>query len=491
MFKKLLIANRGEIAVRVIQACRELGIASLSLYQPADRGSLHVRLADECVLLETAAGFVDQSEILRLAVQRDADAIHPGYGFLAERPDFIRACAKHGITVISAPAEVVAGVTDKLPALTRAQAAGFATVPHSTRQFEPGELSAARAEADRLGYPLKIKAQHGGRGRGETLVPAPEHLDKALAAAFAEAQMFYGDRAVYLEQAPGSARAVSVPVMADGAGRPVHLGECESALVVGNQRLLVESGARQLAQPQRLALWQTALELAELFQIENVASVEFMLDESGPARFTEIKARLSIEHPVTEALTRLDLVQQQIRLAAGEPLAITQDQVGLHGWAMTCRLTAEDPWHDFRPTPGRLHSVRWPAGPEVRVDTYVYPGCEVPAEYEPLIAKLTTWAPDRAGCVARLRRALGELSLSGLATNLPLLRRIAWAPSFALGNYTAELARLPLDQPPETDDQARRLAAAAAVLYSLRTNEFQPRLPERLLSGWRRAGRSF
>jgi len=491
MFKKILIANRGEIAVRVIRACRELGIASLSLYQQPDQRSLHVRLADECVPLESAAGFMDQAEILRLALRAGADAIHPGYGYLAERADFIQACAARGITVIGAPAAAVAAVSDKVPALERAQAAGFAVVPHSTQAFTEDERAALRDEASRLGYPLKIKARHGGRGRGETLVAAPEQLERALDVAFAQAQAFYADRSVYLEKALSPARSVSVLVLADHAGRRVHLGENESTLLLGNQKILVESAARHLTPAQRSDLWHTALDLARLFGVENLASIEFLLDWEGAALFSEIKARLSIMHPVTEALTRVDLVQQQIRLAAGEPLALAQEQVSLTGWAMTCRLTAEDPWHNFQPAPGQLQSVRWPQGPEVRVDTYVYAGGDVPAEYETLLAKLTTWAPDRAGCVARLRRALSELSLSGIASNLPLLRRIAADPAFADGSYSDELAAQALDHQDQPEDELRRLAAAAAILYTQRTGQFQPRVPERLLSGWHRADRSF
>jgi len=490
MLKKILIANRGEIAVRVIRACRELGVASLSLYQRPDERSLHVRLADECVPLESPAGFMDQDEILRLAVQAGADAIHPGYGFLAERADFIRACAAQGLTVIGGPAEAVALVADKVAALECAQAAGFATVPHSSKTFVEDEPALLRAEAERLGYPLKIKARHGGQGRGETLVNSPDQLERAVATAFAAAQAFYADRSVYLEKALPAAHTVSVPIAGDRFGRRVHLGERDHTLVLGNQQILVESAARQLSAEQRSQLWRTALDLASLFKVENLANAEFLLDGAGRAYFTEIKARLSIMHPATEALTRVDLVQQQILLAAGEPLSLSQEQVNLNGWAMTCRLTAEDPWQNFRPAPGQVQSVRWPQGPEVRVDSYVEAGGDVPSAYETLIAKLTTWAPDRPGCVARLRRALGELSLAGIASNLPLLQQISWDPGFADGSYTDDLLSQPFVRQPESDDQLRQLAAAAAVLYTLRRGQFQPCLPERLLSGWHRAGRS-
>ncbi len=489
VFKKVLIANRGEIAVRIIRACRELGLASLALYEPADADSLHVRLADECVRLDSPHGFSDQAAILRLAQAKGAGAIHPGYGYLAEQAGFIRACAAHGLALIGPPAEVVERVGDRIGALQRARAAGFPTLPHSERSFGDDELSAVQAEAERLGWPLRIKSCPGGRGRGERLVRSPDGLEPALRQAQAEAQAVYGDRRVYLERTFPRAHQVDVQVLADGHGGLVHLGEREGSQVFGNQKLLVEAPAPVLPPERRQALWQAALELARLFGYQNAGSVEFVVGGDGQFYFTEIKARIQMDHPVTEAISGLDLVQAQIRLAAGEPLWLAQADVRLNGWAMQCRLSAEDPWNEFRPAPGRLERARWPGGPGVRVDTYAYAGCDVPGAYDPLIAKLIAWAPDRAACLARLRRALDETELTGTPTNIPLLQRILADPAFVSGNFDPDFPAQAPGPEAEAGDRLRDLAVAAAVLYHLRSQNFRPSIPSRWLSGWHRHSR--
>jgi acetyl-CoA carboxylase biotin carboxylase subunit len=490
MFKKILIANRGEIAVRILRACRSLGVATLALYQPDDRGSLHVRLADECVEIKTPQGFLDQDEVLRIALENGADAIHPGYGFLAEREDFIRQCAEAGVTFIGPPASVVAAARQKIQALQRAEAAGFSTPGHSAGLFTSGDLDALAAETERLGFPLVIKSCRGGRGRGERLVWSPDRLEKAMQAAQSEAQTVYGDRHVYLEKVILPAHQIGVQVMGDGHGNLIHLGEREGSLRYGNQKLIEETPAPCLCPAQRRDLWQAALELARLFELQNVATVEFLVDEAGEFYFTEIKPRIQIEHPLTEMVSGVDLVREQVRIAAGEPLSLDQGSVRLEGWAMQCRISAEDPWRQFMPNPGYLHMVRLPGGPGVRVDTYVYCGSYIPAEYDPLVAKLVAWGMDRRECLERLRQALRELQLTGTPTNLPLVQRILSQPGFIHGRYTTELLPdLPEEATPLDEDYYRDLAVIAALAYLRQRQVLRPVIPERVLGGWHRDSR--
>jgi acetyl-CoA carboxylase, biotin carboxylase subunit len=489
MFKKVLIANRGEIAVRVIRTCREMGILTVALYETADQGSLHVRLADECVRLESPAGFLDQAAILAIAQAKGVDAIHPGYGFLAERTDFAAAVTAAGITFIGPPADSMELARYKIGALARAREAGFATVAHSHTSFDEGQFMALQVEAERLGYPLVVKSCHGGRGAGERLVRSPERLAEAVRQAQAESYAVYDDRRVYLERAILPARQVNVQIVADNQGNVIHLGEREGSLQMGHRKVLEESPAPCLMQAQRERLWQTAVDLARLFHYQNVGTVEFLLAEDGQFYFTEIKARIQAEHPLTEMVTRIDLVREQIRLASGQPLGLTQQDIDLRGWAMLCRVNAEDPWHNFMPSPGHLQRVRLPMGIEVRVDTFVYSGCDVSAQYDPLLAKLTVWGPDRPTCLARLRCALEDFKLVGAPTNLPTLQQLLHEPALAQGDYTTDFLTHPLGEVENGDGYARDLAVAAAVLAMRRTHLFTPSRPERLNSGWHQDSR--
>ncbi|HEX6383741.1 MAG TPA: biotin carboxylase N-terminal domain-containing protein [Anaerolineae bacterium] len=489
MFEKVLIANRGEIAVRIIQTCREMGIGTIALYEAPDQNSLHVRLADECVLLEAPGGFLNQQAILDIAREKGADAIHPGYGFLAERPDFVQACQAAGITFIGPPASAMTLVNNKIETLRRARAAGFATVEHTSARFGAGELAALRQAADDLGYPLVVKSCRGGRGRAERLVRAPDQLDQAVRRAQAEAHAVFGDRHLYLEKAIIPAHQVGVQVLGDQHGHLIHLGEREGSLLVSNRKVIEESPAPCLSPTLGQLLCQTAVELARLFNYQNAGTVEFLVDESGRFYFCEIKARLQVEHPLTEARARVDLVREQIRIAASESIDLQQDEIQLNGWSMLCRINAEDPRHHFLPSPGRLRRVRLPIGPEVRLDTYIYSGCDVPAAYDPLIAKLTVWDRDRALCRQRIQRALEDLVLIGTATNLPLLQRVLGEPDFVGGAYSTEFLAHPFTQAPEPACHLRDLAVAAAILYMQRNQVFDPVVPERLQTGWHRNSR--
>jgi acetyl-CoA carboxylase, biotin carboxylase subunit len=490
MFKKLLIANRGEIAVRILRTCRDLGITTLALYEPVDRGSLHVRLADESACLESRRGFLDGEAVLAIARQRGVDAIHPGYGFLAEREDFIRACQEAGVAFIGPPASVVGALRHKVDALRRAESAGFPVASHSCILFTGFDPADLRMEAESLGYPLVIKSCRGGRGRGERLVWDAARLEKAVRAAQSEAQTVYGDPCVFLEKAILPAHQIGVQVAADRFGNLIHLGDREGSLRFGNQKLIEETPSPFLTGVQRQAICEAALDLARLFQVENVVTVEFLVDGDGQFYFTEIKPRIQIEHPLSEIVARLDLVRLQIRLAAGEPLGLQQSDIHLDGWAIQCRLSAEDPWQGYMPSPGALNKVRLPTGPDVRVDTYVYGGCDIPARYDPLLAKVIVWGPDRPTCLARLRQALRECQFSGVPTNLPLLQRIIDQSYFIEGSYTTEFLFSSLDEQPALDAvRARDLAAIAAIAYLRNRQVSHPVTPERLQTGWHRDSR--
>jgi acetyl/propionyl-CoA carboxylase alpha subunit len=449
-----------------------------------------VRLSDECVELRTQSGFLDQEEILRIAREYGADAVHPGYGFLAEREDFIRLCSLAGVTFIGQPAQVVEETRQKISAMQRAEAAGFSTPDHSVTLFTDASQAALNDETIRLGFPLVVKSCRGGRGRGERLVWSPDRLEKAVRDAQTEAQAVYGDRRVYLEKLILPAHQIGVQIIGDRHGRIIHLGEREGSLRYGNQKLIEETPAPCLSPKQRRELWQAALELARLFELQNVGTVEFVVDQAGEFYFTEIKPRIQIEHPLSEMVTGVDLVSEQIRVAAGEPLSIPQEKIRLDGWAMQCRISAEDPWRQFMPNPGYLHMVRLPGGPGVRVDTYVYSGCYIPAEYDPLVAKLVVWGEERQQCMRRMRQALQECLLTGTPTNLPLIQRILSQPGFIDGSYTTELLPALMDEEASLDDDHyRNLAAIAAVAY-LRQRQFtRPVMPDRLLSGWHRESR--
>jgi acetyl/propionyl-CoA carboxylase alpha subunit len=501
--RRILIANRGEIAVRIQQTCHLLGIETVALYTRSDQNSLHVRLADRCVSVPGLEGFSNPGLILDICRDTQARAIHPGYGFLAERADFIRACDSSGVLFIGPPAEVVEKVVEKISVLEQARAAGFPTIQHSSLCYDETAYQELSAEASRIGYPVVIKSCRGGRGRGERLVLRPDQLRHAVQRAQAESKAVYGQRKVFLEKAILPAHQISVQILADSHGNRVHLGEREGSILLGNQKLIEESPSPTLTEIQRKQIHETALNLAELFKLQNAVSIEFLVDRDGAFYFTEIKARIQVDHPLTESRTRLDLVNEQIRLAQGDRLNLRQADVDLRGWAMLCRVSAEDPWTSYFPSPGVLRSVNLPVVPEVRLDTFIYQGCEISPEYDPLLAKLTAWGPDRPACLKRALNALGAFKIQGVPTNQPLLQNILADPEVAAGRYDTGLRVLSMvtrngsqtiaspfeveDQ--VTDEQLRDLAVAAAISYRKRGNAVTSILPERLNTGWHRQSR--
>jgi acetyl-CoA carboxylase biotin carboxylase subunit len=489
MFDKLLIANRGEIAVRLVRACHDLGIAAVVLYDESDRASLHVRMADECVRLRSTLGYMDQPEVLRIARDVGAQAIHPGYGFLSERPEFIEACEQAGIAFVGPPSTTVAALQDKIATLDRAQAAGFRVPCHSPAAFDADNMERIHAEADRVGYPLVVKSWRGGRGRGTRLVRSPERLTEAVRRSQAESQAVFGDRQFYLEQAILPSRYVEVSLLCDAHGGIVHLGEHDASIQRNNHKIVEESPAPYLNAGQRQQLWQSALTLARQFGCRGACTFEFLLDSDGRFFFTEIKPRIQVEHPLSEMVTGIDMPREQIRIAEGAPLRIRQSDITPRGWAMHCRINAEDPWNRSLPSPGRLQQFRLPGGPGIRVDTYAYSGCDVPVRYDPLLAKLVVWDADRDACIRRARRALEDFVVGGVQTNLPLVQRILDDPDFVHGQYTTEFCRRPLLVPRASERDRRDLAVAAAIAYASRNMAFRPTTPERVASGWHRESR--
>jgi acetyl-CoA carboxylase biotin carboxylase subunit len=419
------------------------------------------------------------------------DAIHPGYGYLAENAEFIRACDAAGMTFIGPPAGVVETLRDKIGALEIAQKAGIPTVSHSPRSFAEAEFDALSRAANEIGYPVVLKSCRGGRGRGERVVADAAHLAEAVRRAQAEAQAIYGNKQLYVERAILPAHQVGVQILADGQGNLIHLGEREGSVVQSNQKIIEEEPALCLTPERRSELLATAVQLARLFNVQNLSTVEFLVDDAGNFFFSEIKARIQIAHTLAEILSRIDLVREQIRLAAGEPLTYRQEDVVRRGHAIMCRVQAEDPLNRYLPTPGRLRQVRLPGGAGVRVDTYVYSGADVPPHYDPLVAKVTVWAADRPAAVMRMRRALEDLGLMGTPTNLPLLLRVLRDPAFVAGRYSTDLlSQLSAEvSVPDYERVRRDLAAAVAVLYTRRREAFNPQSPEVWGTGWHRSSR--
>ncbi len=490
MFKKILIANRGEIAVRIVRTCRDLGITAVAVYEPGDEGVLHVRLADEAYAVEPPYSYRDPEPMVAIARQAGADAVHPGYGFLSEQVGFTRDCEEAGITVIGPGSACLERTANKIAALEQVRQAGIATTVASTRAFTVDEGDALHAEARHLGYPVIVKAWAGGRGRGTRVVREPERLLEVVRNSAVAAQAVYGDPRVYLETAILPARYIEVLVLADNHGNVVHLGERDCSIQRNKRKVIAEIPAPGLTPAQRVAVRDAAVEVARLFGCRGACAVEFLVDTAGRYYFTELKPRLQVEHPVNEMVTGIDAVREQIRLAADQPLGYSQDDVRINGVSFLCRINAEDPWRDYLPSPGRISAFRAPGGPNVRVDTYAYGGAEVPVHYEPMFAKLSVWGANREEALGRLRRALTEFAISGIDTNLGMLRQIVAEPEFFAGSYDTDFSRRHLvAAAPPIGENLRDLAAVAALAFLARAQAAQPSSPPGFNTGWHRDSR--
>ena len=435
MFEKVLVANRGEIALRVIAACRELGVRTVVAHSQADRDGLPARFADETVCIGPAPSrdsYLNRLAVLAAAETTGADAIHPGYGFLSERAELAEACAGAGIAFIGPPAEVLRLLGDKARARQAMQAAGLPLVPGT----EVVDDAAAAARAGReVGYPLLVKAIAGGGGRGMRLVEGPDRLPDAFRAAASEAEAAFGDARVYLERYLGGARHVEFQVLADGRGRAVHLGERECSVQRRQQKVIEEAPAPGLEADVRRRMGDLVAAAARAAGYVNAGTFEFLVDGDGRFYFMEVNPRVQVEHGITEMVTGVDVVKAQIRIAAGEPLALAQDDVKLSGHAIECRVNAEHP-ETFVPSPGAIRALVLPGGPGVRVETAAHAGDMVSPFYDSLLAKVIAHGRDRAEAIARMRRALGMMVVEGVDTNVPLHLRILENPDFLAGTLT-------------------------------------------------------
>jgi acetyl-CoA carboxylase, biotin carboxylase subunit len=473
MFRKVLIANRGEIAVRVIRACRELGVSPVAVYSQADRNALHVQMADEAYLIgppPATESYLVIEHILDTAVAAGVEAIHPGYGFLAENAHFARACEERGVVLIGPSSASIALMGDKTAARRAMQAAGVPVVP-GIDHFLQDDAEAERIIAA-IGYPVMIKAALGGGGKGMRLVHEAQALPEALRAARSEARSSFGDPSIYIEKYVTSPRHVEVQVLADAHGQVIHLGERECSLQRRQKRGGGESPSPMMTPELRARMGSAAVRAAEAANYRNAGTVEFLVDADHNFYFLEMNTRLQVEHPVTEMVTGIDLVKAQLHIAAGEPLAWRQDDVELRGAAIECRIYAEDPLANFRPSPGRITALRSPAGGWVRDDCGVYAGGEVSPYYDPMISKLAAWGPSRLEAIARMGRALGEYVIAGIKTTIPFHRWLMNDAEFLAGRLDTGFIERRFHPPRENPEPlSQDLALIAAALEYLHTTQ--------------------
>lgn len=437
-FSKILIANRGEIALRILHSCEELGIGTVAVHSTIDRHALHVQLADESVCIgppPSGKSYLNIPNIIAAALTRNATAIHPGYGFLAENARFAEICADHQLTFIGPSPAAILAMGDKSTAKKTMQKAGVPTIPGS------GGLISSEAEArriaDEIGYPVLIKATAGGGGRGMRLVRAVDELPDLLKAAQGEAEAAFGNPGVYLEKYIECPRHIEFQILADSHGNVIHLGERDCSIQRRHQKLLEEAPSPFLTPRLRARMGAAAVKAAKSIHYVGVGTVEFLVDKNGDFYFMEMNTRIQVEHPVTEMITGLDLVSEQIRVAQGEKLRITQDQVMLRGHSIECRINAEDPDRNFRPHPGKISAYLPPGGPGVRMDSHVYTDYEIPPYYDSLIGKLIVWGENRETAIKRMKRALRECAITGIPTTINFHQRILETPAFLAGEvYT-------------------------------------------------------
>jgi acetyl-CoA carboxylase, biotin carboxylase subunit len=440
MFGRILIANRGEIALRVLRACRRMGISAVVAYSEADRDSLAVKLADEAICVgpaESRRSYLSAASILSAAVVTGCEAIHPGYGFLSEDDAFAEMTRAHGLTFIGPPPEVLERFASKAGTRELLSAHGLPTIPGSHGMLRDDDH--ALAEAQRIGYPVLLKPSAGGGGRGMRMVRTPRELQQAITVCRSEARAAFGDDSLYLEKWLEDNRHVEVQVIVDRYGNGVHVGERDCSVQRRHQKIVEEAPSPALDAATRQALAEQAVRAVVAAGYENLGTLEFLVDDTGAFYFIEINCRIQVEHPVTEMLSGIDLVVEQIRIAAGEPLGYAQSDVRLRGHAIEFRINAEDVRHDFRPGAGVVERYLPPGGPGVRMDSHLYGGYEVPPFYDSLLGKLVVWGEDRAAAIARSRVALDELVVDGIVTNIAFHRAVIDSQPFVDGAFTTNL----------------------------------------------------
>jgi len=439
MFRKVLIANRGEIAVRVIRAARELGLSTVAVYSECDRAALHVRMADEAYLLgpsPSRESYLAMDKILRIAGSAGVDAIHPGYGFLAENAEFARRCHEAGICFVGPSARSMEMMGEKIAARKTAVGVGVPVVPGTEKPVR--DVQEAQAAAVRIGFPILIKAAAGGGGKGMRLVEGPQDLASAWRDAQSEALAAFGDSAVYIEKYLERPRHIEFQILADRFGNVIHLGERECSIQRRHQKVIEECPSPLMTHELRQQMGEAAVRIARSCGYENAGTIEFLMDAQRKFYFLEMNTRLQVEHPVTELVAGIDLVKEQFKMARGDRLELCQEDVRWRGAALECRICAEDPENQFFPSPGRISFLRTPAGPGVRDDSGIYEGWTVPVYYDPLLSKLITFGNDRNEAIARMRRALREYQVLGIKTNLHFLESILTHEKFITGELSTD-----------------------------------------------------
>lgn len=464
MLKKVLIANRGEIALRIIRACKELNIKTVAVYSEADKMALHTRMADEAYLLgESPAteSYLRGDKIIEIAKRSGCEAIHPGYGFLAENADFAEVVENSGLIFIGPRASSIRLMGDKIQARKTAQQNDVPIIPGMARRLK--DLEDARAFAKEIGYPVMIKAAAGGGGKGMRIIFNEKELRSSFERAISEVAKSFGDPSVYMEKFLPQAKHIEFQILADEQGNCVHLGERECSIQRRHQKLVEESPAAKLTPKLREEMGQAALKMAKACDYRSAGTVEFLYDaQNDKYYFLEMNTRLQVEHPVTEMVTGIDIVKEQLRIASGEPLSFTQDEVTLRGAAIECRIYAEDPEHGFHPSTGKIEELNLPTGPGVRVDSGIYRGERITPYYDPLLAKLIVWDKDRAGAIARMKRALEEFRIVGVKTTIGFHQQVMEHADFISGEYFTDfIERLKLEALSEEDLE---LLAIATVL---------------------------
>ena len=469
MFKKVLVANRGEIAVRVIRTLHEMGIAAVAVYSEADRAALHVRMADEAWPIGPAPAresYLDMDKVLDAAKRSGAEAIHPGYGFLSENPEFADACTRAGVVFIGPPASAMRAMGSKPAARALMSAAGVPIVPGA----QPGTIDELMVAAERVGYPVMLKAASGGGGKGMRFVDRPEDLAAAFERAQSEALKSFGDATVYLEKAIVRPRHVEIQVLGDQQGNLLHVFDRDCSVQRRHQKVVEEAPSPAVSAELVKRMGEVAVRGAKAVGYFSAGTFEFLLGENGEFYFLEMNTRLQVEHPVTELITGLDLVREMVRVAHGEALGFGQEDIVRRGHAIECRVYAEDPSSGFLPSPGRIEKLRLPGGPGVRDDGGAYAGCEISSYYDPLISKLSVWAPDRPRAVARMSRALREYVVTGIRTNLAFHQRLMAHPAFIAGDYDTGFIDRYRDElvgyPEIAPDDAEAWAVATALAAS-------------------------
>jgi len=496
MFKKVLVANRGEIAVRIIRACRELGIETVAVYSEADRHALHVRYADEAYLLGPAPSresYLRADKILDVIRKSGADAVHPGYGFLAEREDFAAACLDLGLAFIGPKPSSIAAMGDKAEARATVIKAGVPVVPGTEDVGNLTDDDLLRV-APKIGFPLLIKATAGGGGKGMREVKNIEEMPLLLQSARREAESAFGDGDVYLEKLVEGARHIEFQIMADSHGNVIHLGERECSIQRRHQKLIEEAPSPFMDDELRAKMGAVAVKAAQAVDYINAGTIEFLVDKDRNFYFLEMNTRLQVEHPVTEMTTGVDIVAEQIRVARGRQLSYTQEQIQFNGHAIECRINAEDPYNNFLPSTGRITHSLLPTGPGVRVDTGVYPGFEITPYYDPMIAKLIVWGETRAQAILRMRRALEEYRIVGVRTNIPFHQTMMDSHRFMGGQYDTRFVeeRFSMDTERQGDDAHAEIAAVFATLAAHQEIERSAQIVRRGTrdaSNWKWVGR--